>query len=176
MAFWFSEKPNVDIHIEKLENKFRGRLWSLRHLKRSGMSSSDLLGIYCMIIRPVLDFAAVSYHSMLSVDQTVRLERLQMRALKVIYGISFSYNQLLEKSDIVKLSDRRQSMFVKFALKNSLNSRISEKWFPTNPESGHHTRAPLKYKEFPARTERMLNSPLFQLRKRLNQHDRSDTS
>ena len=58
LGFWFGNKPNVNVHVKKLSEKFRARLWSLRHLKRSGMSSSDLLFVYQAVLRPVLDFTA----------------------------------------------------------------------------------------------------------------------
>ena len=69
LGFWFGTAPGVGLHIDKTEKKFRQRLWSLRHLKRAGMSTADLIFIYLTILRPVLDFAAPAYHSMLTKEQ-----------------------------------------------------------------------------------------------------------
>ena len=63
LGFWFGNEPTVAVHVRKLSEKFRARLWSLRHLKRSGMSPNGLLFVYLSVLRPVLDFAAPTYHS-----------------------------------------------------------------------------------------------------------------
>ena len=100
LGFWFGPRPNVAIHVTKLAEKFRARLWSLRHLKRSGMSPSDLLFIYLSILRPVLDFAAPTYHSLLTATQTETLEALQRKALKIVYGNDLSYRESLAVANI----------------------------------------------------------------------------
>ena len=168
LGFWFGEAPNVSLHVEKTVAKFRARLWTLRHLKRSGMSTSDLLFIYSSIIRPVIDFASNTYHSMLSAGLSYSLECLQKRALKIIYGAVHSYEVLLKKSSIPRLSDRREEMFKKFSEKAKNNPKVSEEWFPKNPPPTHNTRNKEVYKELTAKTERLKNSPLFQMGKRLN--------
>ena len=43
LGFWFGSKPGVSLHIEKTAAKFRRRLWTLRHLKRSGLGVNDLV-------------------------------------------------------------------------------------------------------------------------------------
>ena len=77
LGFWFDTRPGVELHVEKMEEKLRKRLWTLRHLSRADMPQSDLLFLYKSVIRPVLDFAAVAYHTMLTAGQTYRLEQLQ---------------------------------------------------------------------------------------------------
>ena len=74
LAFWFENKPTVAVHVRKLSEKFRARLWCLRHLKRSEMSPNNLLFVYLSVLRPVLDFATPTNHSILSVTQTECLE------------------------------------------------------------------------------------------------------
>ena len=46
LGFWFGIAPGVGLHVEKTLEKVRKRLWLLRHLKRSGMSTNDLIFIY----------------------------------------------------------------------------------------------------------------------------------
>ena len=67
LGFWFSTTPGVSLHVQKTVKKFCKRLWSLRHLKRSGMSQDDLLFIYMSVLRPVIDFASVAYHTLLTI-------------------------------------------------------------------------------------------------------------
>ena len=59
-------------------------------------------------------------------------------------------------------------MFVNFALKCSKNPTIKDSWFPAADEIDYNLRNVQKYREDTARTERLKNSPLFQMRKRLN--------
>ena len=79
----FSNKPNVDLHIKKLSEKFRSKLWTLRKLKKAGMSTTDLLTVFKTIIRSVADFASPTYHSLINKTQAESLEKLQRRALKI---------------------------------------------------------------------------------------------
>ena len=168
LGFWFSTEPTVELQVKKMESKFRSRLWALRHLKRSRMKSADLLFIYKSVVRSVLDFACPTYHTMLSVTQSERLERLQRRAMKCIYGVERSYENILSTEDIERLDLRRENLFTNFAIKASNNERVKHKWFPPSHKHDHDTRVNKPFKEFPARTERLYNSPMFQMRKRLN--------
>ena len=172
LGFWFSDKPGVNLHVIKMEEKFRKRLWFLRHLKRSGMGNKDLLFMYLSVIRPVLDFASIAYHTLLTKDQTNRLETLQRCAFKIIYGYNCDYKTKLIETNVECLEARREEMFVNFALKASANPRVAESWFPKRPETPHFTRAPLLYEELRPKTNRLQNSPLFQMRKRLNDLNR----
>ena len=111
------------------------------------MTKSDLVFIYKSVIRPVLDFASVVYHPMLNNGQVECLEKLQIRAVKVIFGHDASYTDIVQKGLIERLDERREVMFKKFAVKCSKNPRFTSEWFPLAENSGHYTRAPLKYKE-----------------------------
>ena len=132
------------------------------------MTKSDLVFIYKTVIRPVLDFASVTYHSMLTLEMTKSLEDLQNRALKIIYGVHLDYENLLETSNIPRLSERREEMFKKFALKSTKNDKIKDTWFPKKTNNGYNTRMTQPYQESTASTERLKNSPIYQMRKFLN--------
>ena len=170
LGFWFNERPTVDLHFEKMIKKFRGRLWTLRHLRRAGMSKEDLLFIYKSVIRPVFDFASVAYHTMIGCVQEETLEILQRRALKIIFGTENSTKDLMAKSGLPTLIDRRERLFTNFALKAKNNPRVNKKWFPPAMNSRHEIRQTRTIQEFTARTDRLYRSPLFQLRKRINDH------
>ena len=137
-------------------------------MKRSGMSQDDLLFMFKTVIRPVLDFATVAYHTMLTKSQSERLERLQKRAIKIICGVNKSYNSAIEEGLIERLEERRENTFLKFTVKASNNPLFKEKWFPLNPETDYNVRNRKKYREFHSKTDRLQKSPLFQMRRRLN--------
>jgi len=50
------------------------------------MSNDDLLYCYTTVIRPVTEYACVVWHTSLTKGQTLQLESIQKRALKIIYG------------------------------------------------------------------------------------------
>ena len=90
-----------------------------------------------------------------------------------MYGYDLTYEELLDKSGLEKLSDRRERLFNNFADKMSTNLNYSAN-FPLN-EGERVTRGTKIYKEFHARTDRLYNSPLYAMRRYLNRtpyHDR----
>ena len=107
---------------------------------------------------------------MLTEELSKRLERQQSMAPKVIYGFDNSYEYLLNLSGNVRLSERRENACTKFAGKLLESDRFSH-LFPLNdyPEDMVNLRSTKIYKEFHARTVRLYNSPLYSIRRRINE-------
>ena len=162
----FSSSPDMSSHVANIRKKFRSRMWVLRHLGHRGFSSADLLRVYKSTIVPIHDYCSVVYHSSLTQHQSDVLERLQAQALKCIYGYDYSYRALLQMTGLSTLKVRRENRCDKFTLKCSVDRRFSG-WFPLNPNPRDVRQRPM-YKEYRARTNRLYNSPLFDLRRRLN--------
>ena len=93
---------------------------------------------------------------------------MQAKALKIIYGWNLSYETILNLTGQETLEERRKRNFDKFAIKSQKNRRY-ESWFPKSRDTGHDTRNIVPYQEEFARTERFRNSPVFAMRKRLNE-------
>ena len=87
--------------------------------------------------------------------------------LKIIFGFNIVYEKLLEMAGIASLKTRRENAFIKFTTTISNNKRYSD-WFPLNEDRGLNLRREKTYKEIYARTERLYNSPLFNMRRTLN--------
>ena len=134
------------------------------------MAESDLLFVYLSLLRPVLDFAVPAYHSLLTAAQSLQLERLQLKAMKIIYSHDTTYSQAIEKSGILSLEERRKELVLNFALKTTKNNRFADGWFPKQPPCTYNVRKQRVYKEFKARTERQKRNPIFYMRKILNQY------
>ena len=66
--------------------KANKRLHFLKLLKRSRMSSEDLLQYYKSVIRPVIEYACPLWQSGLTNLQRNQLEAIKKRALRIIYG------------------------------------------------------------------------------------------
>ena len=87
----------------------------------------------------------------------------------MIYGYNYSYDELLLKSSLMKMEDRRIELFKKFTIKTSENERYSS-WFPFK-ENLRETRKLRPYLEQKAKSERLYRSPLFAMRRLLNDKD-----
>ena len=56
------------------------------------------------MIPPVVEHCSSVYHALITEADSHELERIQMQALKIIFGWRLSYSKLLEKSGIEGLS------------------------------------------------------------------------
>ena len=168
LGFHFGTRPDIIEQIKKISLKFRKRVWVLRHLKKANIPTTDLIKLYQSLILPVLDYTAVTYHSMLSQTQAKLLENLQKLALKIIYGVTgIQYVILLERSGLPTLAERRTKLVDGFIKKAVQNSRYKD-WFPTKTFFHHDLRKEQIYIEKYARTSRLYKSPLYYFRRRLN--------
>ena len=168
LGFHFDRSPTVNCHVSMLCKKFRVKLWSVRVLKKAGIGPADMLNIYKCTVRPIIEFAAATYGPMLTQEQKKMIERLQLRVMKIIYGLTVSYRTVLEATGLQTLEERRCEIVRKFAEKTSNNERFREKWFPKNHDTNHLTRFPKVYREENCRTNRLYNSPIYTMRRILN--------
>ena len=167
MGFIFGKKPNASYHIDYTRKKFCKAVWALNHIKRAGVDKEIMIKVYCVMLRPIVEYCHVIYHSMLTKEQEKQLERLQRQALTIILGFGIEYEDMLALVGIESLKCRREKAFLNFANKLSQNVRYSD-WFPLNEETGMNLRKRKKFREEHARTERLFNSPLFNIRRVLN--------
>jgi hypothetical protein len=104
-------------------------------------------------------------------EQSEAVERLQSQSLKIIFGFERSYRSILEETGLDTLKARRESAILRFA-KKSMEGRYKH-WFPLN-EAGR-TRHALRYKEEYARCERLRKTPIFHMRRALNNEERASS-
>lgn len=166
LGLHFSKKPDMSAQVNAICQKFRARIWILRHLNHNGFTQDELLKVYKSVILPCHDYCSSVFHSSLTLSQTIVLERLQAKALKAIYGYDPSYRELMEKAELTTLRARREDRELSFARKSAASERFG-RWFPKH-ESARTNRGSLFYKESFARCSRCYNSPLFNMRRRLN--------
>ena len=168
LGFHFDEQPSPHAQVEAMVSKFRRRLWSLRYLKKSGMVSVDLCHAYTTYLRPVLEYGSIPIHSLLSQEQSDLIDRQQSRALKLIYGFDKTTTEVLALTGLDPLSLRRSKAVDRFALKLVDSPRYGH-WFPELPPERSRSRNSKKYMETYAKTSRLYNSPIFYMRRRLNE-------
>ena len=96
-------------HVQEIICKVATRLYFLRQLKRSNLGCKDLLLFYITCIRPVTEYACQVFHNSLPKYLCEDLERLQKRALRIIYPGS-SYSEALIISGLSTLEQRRHKL------------------------------------------------------------------
>ena len=84
-------------------------MYLLSQLKRAGICASDLVLFYCSTIRSVLEYAYQVFHSSLPYYLSEELERIQKRALRLIFPYA-SYNSALKEAGIPSLYDGQASL------------------------------------------------------------------
>ena len=118
------------------------------------MSKEDLLKVYCVLIRPVFEYAVATYHSMLTREMPNEIERVQKNACRLIFGWDVDYSSLVDNNVIELLSCRRDRIVLNFAIKTEKNDRFKG-WFPKREYGDITLCKELKYREDFARTERL---------------------
>ena len=73
-----------------------------------------------------------------------RIESLQLRIMKIVFGITVAYYIVLEQMSIKTLQERCQDLLLKFAQKTAANPKFNPKWFPLARNTTHDTRKPKK--------------------------------
>ena len=159
-------------HVTQVINAFYAKLWALRFLKRTGMDRKDLLKVYFTTIRAAIEYCSIIYHSLIPQYMSDKLEQLQRRAMRIIFGPGTDVETLIENGTVETLRQRRESACIKFAQKASMSVRFGRKWFPRN-EGGRTVRdgTRRKFIERHCRTERGRNNPLQLMRRLLNEQD-----
>ena len=166
LGFHFSSKPTVALHLDKISKKIRQRYWSLRHLRRVGFNDMELVKVYTSSIRPLAEYCCPVFHSMMTDEQDQALENAQVGALRAIFGYGLSARKLRQKAEVETLRQRRIELTDRFARK-ALNSPRFAHWFPRNV-GGRAVRNREEFQEQFAKTDRLKNSPIYYMRRRLN--------
>ena len=64
-------------HVKYIVSKASKRIFVLCTLIRSGVSTVDILAVYCSIVRSVLEYASSVWHCELSKEQSLEIEKVQ---------------------------------------------------------------------------------------------------
>ena len=99
-----------------------------------------------------------------------KLEQIQRRAVRIIYGKGTDVDQLVQDGTIETLGQRRERACLNFARKASSSERFGEAWFPRN-DNGREVRNGTRrtFIEGRCRTERGRNNPLQFMIRLLNE-------
>jgi len=123
------------------------RLHILRVLKRGGVPPADLLKVYFALSRSVLEYCCPVWHNALPVRLSDSIERVQMRALRIIFP-ALHYQETLATIGCVSLHTRRMELCSKLFTKiNEPELRLRHLVPPTRSQA--HGRS-LRKKDRPS--------------------------
>ena len=133
VGVWLTTYLDWEKNTREMKKKAYARLTLLTKLKYVGTSTQDLVDVYSLYIRSILEYCSVVWHSTLTVQQATEIENVQKLCLKVILGLEYNgYDDALEVCGLEKLSVRRDARCLKFGLRSLLHP-VHCSLFPVNP-------------------------------------------
>ena len=163
-------------NTEMLVKKAFARMIILHKLIKFKVNTEDLLIIYKLYIRSIVEQNCQVWHYSLCQEDMLYLERVQKVAAKVILqGTYTDYQQALDILNLETLYERREKLCLRFA-KKATNHPKARKMFPLNPEPLHHTRFFERYHVQHTKSDRLLYSAIPQMQRALNNDSIRKTS
>ena len=158
-----------DHNTKYLTRKAYGRMQMLHHLVKYNVPHQDLILIYILFIRSLLEQSAVVWHSGLTEENKSDLERVKKTCLKIIYREKYTnYESALKTAKLQNLDERRISLCLKFAKKCVKNANTKHIFPLRENYTEADTRFPEIYQVEHANTERYRKSPIIYMQNLLN--------
>ena len=148
-------------------SKARQKLWILRRMLKYNFGPKTMFDVYTKEVRSILELAVPVWHSGLTKQQSVDIERIQKISFRIILGQNYTnYAHACKTLSAQTLEERRTKLCLKFAKRNL----TSENSFFTKLKPQIKTRSNSNIvKEYRCRTTRFRNSSLPYLARLLNQ-------
>ena len=128
LGVYISEDLSWNVHIEHIVKKANKRLYALRTLKKSGITTMQLVQVYCSIVRSVLEYACPVWAALPKyLDDAI--ESVQKRALRIVLP-NCHYDDVLIQSGITTLSQRREEACTNFIKRDCLSSPVLKPLIP----------------------------------------------
>ena len=151
-------------NTEMLIKKGYQRMLILQKLYSFKVQTSDLVHIYILYIRSILEQSCVVWHHSITDEEKSDLERVQRVACKIILQENYeTYEQALEDLNLEPLSTRREILCLRFAKKCAKHEKAKE-LFPPNLDQRNRDKYMVQF----ARTSRLRDSAIPQLQRALN--------
>ena len=143
------------------------RMTILKNLFHFKLPIPEMVEIYCLYIRSVVEQASVVWHSSLTKGEQLDLERVQKVALKIILQEHYDcYANALKLTGLPTLKARRNKLSLNFA-RNCVKYQNTKDIFPENSNKTK-TRQHEYYYVPHARTERFAKSAVPYMARQLN--------
>ena len=130
--------------------KAYARMTLITKLIKFSIPQKDLVILYIQYIRSLLENCCVVWHSSLTIEQSIDIERVQKVAIRtILLDYEIKYKDALQKVNLQRLDDRRKEICLKFA-KKCTNSSKNSNMFPPNTTSrtqNEKFKVPFAHKE-----------------------------
>ena len=173
VGVWVTTFLDWDKNSHELCKKAFARMTMLTKLRYVGTSMEDLIDVYILYIRSILEYCCVVWHSTLTVQQSTDIENVQKLCLKVILGQDYeSYVDALTLCNLERLDVRREARCLKFGLRSLLHP-VHSNLFPVNPHvlsTNYHAQNKEHFQVNWARTESYRMSAVPYIQRLLNEY------
>ena len=174
VGVWLTTWLDWEKNTKEICRKAYARMTMISKLKYVGIPINDLVTIYVLYVRSVLEYCSVLWHSTLTLSQSESIERVQKTSLKIILGQNYcGYENALKECGLESLSQRREDRCLRFGLK-CLTHPIYNKKFPVNPNLNgpHNTRNTEHFIVNKAKSESYRMSAIPYIQRKLNHYVR----
>ena len=114
-------------NTETIVKKANTRMIILRKLFDFDLPVEELVNIYILFIRSMVEYSCVVWHSLITGEDSTSIERVQKTALRLILRDQyFDYASALEVTGLDKLSERRTQLSMSFARKCLRNKKTAD--------------------------------------------------
>ena len=138
----------------------------LHNLTNFSLPLHEILQIYVLYVRSILENCAVVWHSSLSRGEELEIERVQRCALRLILGEQYSsYEDALDLTNLKSLKERRIDLCKNFAKKCIATGK--DDIFPLN-KCKKNNRNTEKYQVEKANSNRLARSAVPYMQRILN--------
>ena len=154
-------------NTQELTKRAYTRMIILRNLFQFNMPLYELVEIFVLYIRSIVEQSAVVWHSSITKGERKDLERVQKVALKIMLKESYTtYEEALQKTGLETLFSRRKKLCLNFANK-CIKREDSADMFPRNTNTTN-TRNTEAFNVTKAKTERLAKSAIPYMQRLLN--------
>ena len=130
----FQDDLTWNSNTELIVKQAYKRMILLHRLYEFGLPTEEMINIYTLYIRSILESSAVVWHSAITQAEETDIERVQKVALRVILKSDYeSYENALLLTGLDTLQQRRTILCEKFA-KNCTKKKKNETYVPLEPE------------------------------------------
>ena len=144
------------------------RMVILHNLFEFNMPIIELLNIYILYIRSILEQSSVVWNKSITNEECIEIERVQKVALRIIMRENYvSYANAICITGLLTLKERRDQLSAKFASK-CVKSDKTRHMFPLNGANLFNTRNHEDYLVTPAKTKQLANSAVPTMQRMLN--------
>ena len=158
-----------DNHVNYTVTRVNKVIWQLVRFKQLGAPREKLKLLYILKIRSILMFAAVCYHSSLTLELSRKLELQLKRSLAVILGTDYrSYSHALSLTNLPRFNKLKETACLKWAIKAQQDPNHSH-LFKLNK---NNTIRKSKFIELLCRRTKYYKTAIPNMTRALNQHFR----